>query len=135
MGMTGEYGERDVQQVSGIIDSHIHIIPAGRTASLVRWIKRLFPAHPSFEAMTPDDIIADIRACGTTRAFNFVFPLKDEETGMLNEFSRELSRSYPMLVPFGSLHVDTPRKDEVAEHCIVKLGLAGIKLHPYAQGF
>jgi len=85
--------------------------------------------------MTPDDIIADIRACGTTRAFNFVFPLKDEETGMLNEFSRELSRSYPMLVPFGSLHVDTPRKDEVAEHCIVKLGLAGIKLHPYAQGF
>jgi len=133
--MTGEYGERDVQQVSGIIDSHIHIIPAGRTASLVRWIRRAFPSHPSREDMTPDDIISDIAACGVVKAFNFVFPLKESETLPLNEFSRDIAAAYPMLVPFGSMHVDTPDKGGVVDRCVSELGLAGIKLHPFAQGF
>ncbi|MHB8896203.1 MAG: amidohydrolase family protein [Candidatus Geothermincolia bacterium] len=124
-----------LNKIQGMVDSHIHIIPPGRTASLVRWIKRLFPSHPSREDMTPDDIIADISACGTVKAFNFVFPLREEETWPLNEFSRNVAFEHRMLVPFGSMHLDTPRKDEAVERCIVELGLAGIKLHPYAQGF
>jgi len=129
--MSGETtGASDV-----IIDSHIHVIPAGRTASLVRWIKRAFPEHPSHEDMTPDEILEQLRACGVVRAFNFVFPLKDEETAGLNTFSREIALRFPMLVPFGSMHLQTPRKDEVAERCLTELGLAGIKIHPYAQRF
>jgi predicted TIM-barrel fold metal-dependent hydrolase len=118
-----------------IIDSHIHILPTRRSASLVRWIKRAFPGHPSSEEVTPDDIIADITACGASRAFNFVFPLKEEETEGLNSFSRDIAGTYPMLVPFGSVHVETTRKDEVVERCLGEYGLAGIKLHPYAQRF
>jgi predicted TIM-barrel fold metal-dependent hydrolase len=118
-----------------IIDSHIHVIPAGRTAGLVRWIKRAFPEHPSDEDITPDRILAELRACGVERAFNFVFPLREEETEGLNVFSRDIALEHPMLVPFGSLHIGTRRKDELAEHCITELGLAGIKVHPYAQRF
>jgi len=124
-----------VQQVKGIIDSHIHILPAGRTASLVRWIRRSFPSHPSRENMSPEDIIGDIRACGVEKAFNFVFPLEVDETDSLNLFSRDIAREFDMLVPFGSMHAGTPRKDEVTERCIEEYGLAGIKLHPYAQRF
>jgi len=124
-----------VQQVKGIIDSHIHILPAGRTASLVRWIRRSFPSHPSRENMSPEDIIGDIRACGVEKAFNFVFPLEVDETDSLNLFSRDIARKFDMLVPFGSMHAGTPRKDEVTERCIEEYGLAGIKLHPYAQRF
>ena len=118
-----------------IIDSHIHVIPPARTASLVRWIKRAFPEHPSREDMTPEEVLAELRACGVVRAFNFVFPLKEEETVSLNTFSRDIALRFPMLVPFGSMHVETPRKGEVAEHCLTELGLAGIKIHPYAQRF
>lgn len=118
-----------------MIDSHIHIMPERRTRGLVRWIKRAFPGHPSSEEMTADDILADVEACGTTRAFNLVFPLAEEETPELNEFSRDIAAQYPQLVPFGSVHLQTSRKDEVAEHCLTALGLAGIKLHPYAQRF
>ncbi|HEY5526781.1 MAG TPA: amidohydrolase family protein [Candidatus Anoxymicrobiaceae bacterium] len=124
-----------MQQVKGIIDSHIHILPAGRTASLVRWIRRSFPSHPSRENMSPEDIIGDIRACGVEKAFNFVFPLEVDETDSLNLFSRDIARKFDMLVPFGSMHAGTPRKDEVTERCIEEYGLAGIKLHPYAQRF
>jgi len=118
-----------------IIDSHIHVIPPARTASLVRWIKRAFPEHPSREDMTPEEVLVELRACGVVRAFNFVFPLKEEETVSLNTFSRDIALRFPMLVPFGSMHVETPRKGEVAEHCLTELGLAGIKIHPYAQRF
>ena len=118
-----------------IIDSHIHILPSRRSASLVRWIKRAFPSHPSHEGMTPDDILADITACGAEKAFNFVFPLKAEETESLNEWSRDVAARYEMLVPFGSVHLETARKDEVVERCLGEYSLAGIKLHPYAQRF
>jgi hypothetical protein len=67
--------------------------------------------------------------------FNLVFPLKEEETEALNLFSREVAARYDNVIGFGSLHIETPAKDEVAERCIVESGLAGIKLHPYAQRF
>jgi predicted TIM-barrel fold metal-dependent hydrolase len=117
------------------LDSHIHILPPARTRGLVRWIKKSFPGHPSSEEITPEEILGDLRECGVGTVFNLVFPLREEETDSLNQFSRELAAFNKGVVPFGSLHIDTPRKDEAAERCITELGLAGIKLHPYAQGF
>lgn len=121
--------------MEGIWDSHIHILPPRRTRGLVRWIKKAFPQHPSREDYTPDDILGELRLCGVEMAFNMVFPLKDSETEELNRFSREIADRYENVVPFGSLHADTPEKDEVAERCVTHYGLAGMKLHPYVQGF
>lgn len=67
--------------------------------------------------------------------FNLVFPLKEEETEALNTWSRDIAASYPDITGFGSLHAQTPRKDEVTERCMVEYGLAGMKLHPYVQLF
>jgi uncharacterized protein len=116
-------------------DAHIHILPAARTASLVRWLQRAFPGSSARQDITAREILADLEACGIQGAFNFVFPLRPEETEPLNLFSREVGLRYPQVVPFGSVHLETPRKDEVAERCICEYGLAGIKLHPYAQRF
>ncbi|MBK5093713.1 MAG: hypothetical protein JJE48_09390, partial [Actinobacteria bacterium] len=71
------------------LDCHIHILPPARIRGLVRWIKKPFPEHPSCEDMTPEDILEDLRECGVGTVFNLVFPLKEEETESLNEFSRE----------------------------------------------
>jgi len=120
---------------NSVWDSHAHLLPEGRSRSLVRWIKKSFPGHPVREDITHDEIIADLRACGVEVIFNFVFPLRDDETEPLNSFSAEVGRRYGFVVPFGSLHANTPRKDEVAERCVVEMGLAGMKLHPYVQGF
>jgi hypothetical protein len=118
-----------------IVDSHVHILPPSRTRGLVRWIHRIFPGHPSSEDMTADQVLEDLAACGVEKVFNFVFPLKEEETEPLNAFSREVASAYPDVTGFGSLHAKTPRKEEVTERCIAEYGLAGIKLHPYVQLF
>lgn len=110
-------------------------MPGYRTAGLVRWIKRAFPDHPSRQDLTCEEMVGELQAAGCARAFNFVFPLDDEETEPLNRFSDEIARRHPMLVPFGSMHAATPDKGGVAETCINEMGLAGIKLHPYAQRF
>ncbi len=122
-------------RIDGMIDSHIHILPPKRTASLVRWIKRAFPEHPSPENLTPAGLLDDIRACGVVKAFNFVFPLEPGETEGLNVFSRDIAREFEMVVPFGSMHAETPDKEAVARRFLLDYGLAGIKLHPYVQGF
>jgi predicted TIM-barrel fold metal-dependent hydrolase len=101
----------------------------------VRWIKKAFPGHPSREEMTNDEVLGDLRGCGVDLFFNMVFPLRESETEPLNEFSVEIGKRYDRVVPFGSMHVETARKDEVAERCLVEQDLAGIKLHPYVQGF
>lgn len=118
-----------------IVDSHVHILPPSRTRGLVRWIHRVFPGHSSREDMTADCILSDLSACGVERVFNFVFPLKEEETEALNAFSRDVAYAYPDVTGFGSLHAETPRKEEVAERCLMEYGLAGMKLHPYVQLF
>jgi hypothetical protein len=118
-----------------IIDSHIHILPPGRTRGLVRWVNKIFPGHPSREDMTPEVILGDLRACGVETFFNLVFPLREEETEDLNRFSRDIASEYEDIIGFGSLHAETPAKDEVTERCLVEYGLAGMKLHPYVQLF
>lgn len=123
------------EKLSGTWDSHVHLLPSDRTSGLVRWIKRAFPDHPAREDTTEEDVLADLRACGTKVAFSLVFPLREEETEALNAYSAEVGRRFDGVVPFGSIHVETLRKDEVAERCLTELGLAGIKLHPYAQRF
>lgn len=117
------------------IDSHIHVMPQYRTDGLVRWIKKAFPEHPSFEGITSGEILSQLRDNGMVAGFNFVFPLKEEETDALNRFSREVACEYPFLVPFGSMRLETEDKAGVTERCLGELGLAGIKIHPYAQRF
>jgi len=124
-----------MEEKQGIVDSHIHILPPRRTAGLVRWVKKFMPQHQSREEVTPDEMLAELGACGVDTFFNLVFPLKEEETQQLNLFSREVADRYENVVGFGSLHLLTPDKDRVAERCVTEYGLAGIKLHPYAQLF
>ncbi len=124
-----------MQEKETIVDSHIHILPPNRSRSLVRWIKRVFPGHPSSEEITPEEMLDELRACGVRRFFNLVFPLKEEETEPLNAWSRDVAASSEEITGFGSLHVGTPRKDEVTERCLCEYGLAGMKLHPYVQLF
>ena len=118
-----------------IVDSHIHILPPGRMRGLVRWVKKFFPQHTTSEEITPDEILATDAAQGVGTFFNMVFPLWEKETEELNLFSRDIAERYDNVVGFGSLHLETTGKDAVAERCMTEYGLAGIKLHPYAQRF
>ncbi|MFO8058732.1 MAG: amidohydrolase family protein [bacterium] len=118
-----------------IIDSHVHVLPPRRLGGLMRWIKRGFPSHPLSENITRDDILGDLASQGVSHFFNFVYPLKEEETGPLNDFNKEFCAQTPGAIPFASLHPETPDKSGLAERLLAKGDFAGFKFHPFVQGF
>ncbi len=132
--MPPEVGER--QKPGGLfIDSHVHILPPRRLAGLMRWIKRGFPSHPLTEDITSEDILQDLAREQVDHFFNFVYPLKDEETDFLNEFNRDFCDRTPGAIAFASMHAETPRKARLAEQLLAGGSFAGFKFHPFVQRF
>lgn len=117
------------------IDPHVHILPPRRMRGLVRWVKSFTPDFPVPEDISADEVLAGIRAAGIRHFFNLVFPLWPEETHDLNLFNRDFCSGVPEALPFGSLHIENPDKEEETLRCITEYGFVGMKLHPFAQRF
>ncbi len=118
-----------------IVDAHVHIMTKTRIEGLMRWIRHAFPDHPVDPGITEEGIGADLFRAGIPFFFNYVYPLKAEQTTAVNEFNRELARRMPQAAPFGSLHFDTPNKPDVVRRCIEKDNFVGMKFHPFVQRF
>ena len=118
-----------------IIDAHVHIMPRVRLRGLLRWIKRAFPEHPVDSAIGEAGILGDLQENKISFFFNYIYPLKEEETDSLNEFNFELSKNIEEAAPFGSLHLDTRDKRSVVKKCIEKFRFVGLKFHPFVQKF
>jgi len=131
--------EQEVSEEGGpsalFIDSHVHVFPPKRLAGLMRWIKRGFPGHPLPEDISQDDIVRDLAEEGVDHFFNFVYPLKEEETVSLNEFNRDLCAKTPGAIAFAGMHPDTPDKSGYAEKLVSCGEFAGFKFHPFVQKF
>lgn len=121
--------------MQSIIDAHVHIMPPVRIAGLMRWIRRAFPDHPVDPNIGEAGIVSDLSGKGIPFFFNYVYPLRPDETGALNEFNEELSRRLPQAAPFGSLHLDTPDKEAVTRRCMEGHRFVGLKFHPFVQRF
>jgi len=117
------------------IDTHVHLLPPGRLDGLLRWMRRSFPEHPIEEGVSLELLRSELREAGVERIFNLVYPLDRSETGPLNRFNLELAERWPEIVPFGSLHPDDPRKDEIVVRLLEEFGFVGIKFHPFVQKF
>jgi uncharacterized protein len=118
-----------------IIDAHVHIMPPARLAGLMRWIRKAFPDHPVDPNIDEGGIVSDLSSRGIRFFFNYVYPLRQEETDALNVFNEELSRRLAHAAPFGSLHLDTPDKEAVTRRCIEEHRFVGMKFHPFVQRF
>jgi hypothetical protein len=117
------------------IDSHVHIFPQDRLGGLMRWILRLIPDHPVPESVTAETVLDEMRREGITHFFNLVYPLREAETTVLNEFNGRLCSTIPGAVPFASMHQDTADKAKVAEEAFASYPFVGFKFHPFVQGF
>ncbi len=118
-----------------IIDAHVHIMPRDRIAGLMRWIRKAFPAHPVDPAIDEAGIVSALSERDIRFFYNYVYPLKPEETDGLNVFNEELARRLPQAAPFGSLHLDTPDKRAVTRRCVEAHRFVGLKFHPFVQRF
>jgi predicted TIM-barrel fold metal-dependent hydrolase len=110
-------------------------MPPDRIAGLMRWIRKAFPDHPVDPAIDETGIVADLDARDVRFFFNYVYPLRADQTDALNEFNDELGRRLPHAAPFGSLHLETPDKETVVRRCINNSRCVGLKFHPFVQRF
>jgi hypothetical protein len=101
----------------------------------MRWILRLVPAHPVPASITAQAILHELLQEGVTHFFNLVYPLKEEETVVLNDFNGRFCSITPGAIPFASMHQDTADKAKVAEKALAQYPFVGFKFHPFVQGF
>jgi hypothetical protein len=113
----------------------VHLLPAERTAGLMRWLHRGLPGVAIPQDITAADALADLRAAGAERVVNLLFPLRAGEAEELHRFGAALSAREPDVVPVGGVHVDDPDPERVLRTAIEDHGMRGLKLHPMVQRF
>jgi len=118
-----------------MIDAHIHIFPPYRSVKAVRWLKRYIPGLKVEETVSEAQILKLLRDSGISHFFNYVYPLKQEESRPLNQYNYHLSKRVKNAVCFGSLHPDNEDRRDILEEALLGYGLLGIKFHPFVQGF
>ena len=118
-----------------LIDVHVHLLPPRRLQNLMRWMHRYYPEHPVPVEVTLEQCIADYAALGADYLFNFAYPIREEETEELIEFNAGLRARYSWIVPWGSLHPDSPDKAGIVDRCIRRHDFLGFKFHPFIQRF
>src|SRR5688572_19257067 len=97
-----------VRVVTAFVDPHVHLLPAERTAGLMRWLHRALPGVDIPIDISWEQALADLRAAGARRVVNLLFPLRAGEAEELHRFGAELSTREPDVVPIGGVHRDDP---------------------------
>ena len=77
--------------ITARVDPHVHLLPAERTAGLMRWLHRGLPGVAIPADMTAEDALADLHAAGGHVMVNLLFPLEGGEAEDLHRFGAELS--------------------------------------------
>jgi predicted TIM-barrel fold metal-dependent hydrolase len=121
--------------VTASVDPHVHLLPAERTAGLMRWLHRGLPGVDIPVDISWEQALADLRAAGAQRVVNLLFPLRAGEAEELHRFGAELSAREPDVVPLGGVHRDDADPERVLRSAIEDHGMRGLKLHPMVQRF
>jgi predicted TIM-barrel fold metal-dependent hydrolase len=121
--------------ITARVDPHVHLLPAERTAGLMRWLHRALPGVGIPVDITAGDALADLRAAGAHTVVNLLFPLRPGEAAELHRFGAELSCDDPAVIPVGGVHAEDEDPESVVRAAIEDHGMRGLKLHPMVQRF
>lgn len=121
--------------VTAVTDPHAHLLPAERTAGLMRWLHRGLPGVAIPIDITWERALADLRDAGAQQVVNLLFPLQAGEAAELHRFGAALTAREPDVVPVGGVHSDDPDPERVVRTAIEDHGMRGLKLHPMVQRF
>lgn len=121
--------------ITARVDPHVHLLPAERTAGLMRWLHRALPGVGIPADITAEGALADLHAAGGHVMVNLLFPLEAGEAEELHRFGSELSRLDRSVIPVGGVHVDDADPEGVVRAAIEEHGMRGLKLHPMVQRF
>lgn len=118
-----------------IIDFHCHIFPE-TIAEKARKNTLAFYGVSSQECFgTPEDLMLRCDETGIEACVVHGVATRPEQVASVNRFLSRSAARYPgKLIPFGTVHPDSPDSIRVIDELCAQ-GFQGIKLHPDIQGF
>lgn len=131
------------------LDAHAHLMTPERTASGIRWIRRVVPDYADLpEDVRVTELLGEFQAERVGALWNLFYPLRPGQSEEINRWQRALADAYPpggaapgeqapaalpVIIPFASVHAADDDPGAVVERAFGALDLAGLKLHPYVQ--
>src|SRR5262245_60597476 len=67
----------------------------------MKWMHGFYPEHPIPRTVTLEQCIAYYDTIPVDYIFNLVYPIRDDETEVVNRFNFELHQRHPWIIPFG----------------------------------
>ena len=115
------------------LDFHCHIYPA-KIADKARHSTGDFYGVTCGECLgTAEDLLMRCDEAGIETCVVHSVATKPEQVDRINDFLARISAEYPnRLIPFGTVHQDTPNMEEVVDGLYAR-GFQGVKLHPDIQ--
>lgn len=114
-------------------DAHAHLFPPRRLRGLIRWVRRAFPSHPVAVDVLLDELVDEMRACGTEYIVNLMFPLAPGEVDTLHDFNAQLAARIPGLLPMAGVHPANPNYLEQTIRALDDLDFVGVKIQTMVQ--
>jgi len=98
-------------------------------------MKRYIPQLKVTENVSEEQILRLLANLGVSCFFNYIYPIRPEESQPLNEYNYQLSKRVKNAVCFGSLHPENSDREDILKEVLIDFDLIGLKFHPYVQGF
>lgn len=118
------------------VDAHVHIMTSRRVRGGIKWVRRCSPDYENLDlGITTAGLLEHLREEGVEYFYNFFYPLHPGESREINEWHRYFADSCPQAIPFASIHAADENKGALISQALDHYHMAGIKFHPYIQGF
>lgn len=118
-----------------IFDIHAHVYPDAIAARAVRGISQGYDGMHVEHDGRLSTLLTEADAAGIACLAVHSVATTAHQVDSINHFILSAAKAHPgRIVPFGSLHPDTPFPDRAVDQMVAD-GFKGIKLHPEFQGF
>ncbi len=115
-----------------LIDFHTHLFPNKLLDALWAWFET--HAWPIEYKKYVEDLIPILKKEGVERCVHLHYPHKVGMSESLNLWAHELEKKYPdFIIPFGSVHPDDEKKEQILKTCFEDYQMKGLKIHCHVQ--
>jgi hypothetical protein len=114
-----------------LIDSHVHFFPQEIFRAIWGWLDT--HAYSVKYKLPTDVLVSTLKEQGAERFICYNYAHKPGMSRFLNEWTAELSETYPEVIPFAAIHPDDENPIVELERCFSR-GFKGVKVHSHVNG-
>lgn len=115
-----------------VIDSHVHLFPDRLFKAIWNWFEK--HGWSVRYKIFSDEVVQKLREQGVERFVVLNYSHKPDMSESLNAWTYEFCKKYPKLIPFGAIHPEDERLNQLLDRCFKEYGFYGLKFHSHVSG-